>query len=244
MGSWKWSQASTHWYCAASDFPLQTSHFRLRLPFPLPLRTSDFTLPHFRLQTSDFKLSSERHSKADLRLSTRRDRIADAAERRQRRLAVGLAGKRAQLGDAEIGAVEDVEHFDAKLDLRRCSERCPSAVLAEGEVERAQVGSDEIAATGVAERACRLENKRRRIEPLCRRSIDRLVGVVAWRVTGAVLTDSRARETGSIATANGSRSRTQSAAGRSASSRCPTPASLRRARGPLARRFARTEDPN
>jgi hypothetical protein len=40
-----------------SRFPLPASHFPLPTYFELLLSTSDFTLPHFKLQTSDFKLS-------------------------------------------------------------------------------------------------------------------------------------------------------------------------------------------
>ena len=69
------------------------------------------------------------HPHAELRLPRRRNRIRDAAERRQRRLAIGLAGERAQLGDAEIGAVEDVEHLEAELQAADVAERGPARVL-------------------------------------------------------------------------------------------------------------------
>ena len=53
---------------------------------------------------------------AELDLARRRHGLTDAPERRQRRLAVREAGEGLQARDAEVGAVEEIEHFEHRLN--------------------------------------------------------------------------------------------------------------------------------
>ncbi len=172
------------------DAPLPTSHFTLTSHFHFD--TSDFPLPHFRLPTSDFTLS-ERNSKAQLRLPARRHRIADAAERRERRLAVGLAGERAQLGTPKLARLRMLK-TSTGTRARVCGPSAahrPLLLNARSTVRR--FGPDEVAAAGVAERALpaaartprdRTTDRACRSPPRRRRSRARSSGR-SWPIAGA-----------------------------------------------------------
>ena len=218
-----------------------TSRFRLTSSFYFALQTSHFLTSDFKRQTSNFQNTILRLTcvcRADVMVLLMRPNVASGASP-----SAWPANARSS-GDAEIGAVEQVEHLEAQLDAG-VARRARSTVLlllnARSSVRRfGPVKSPRPVLPNVPGR---LQDERRGIEPLLRRPVDRAVRVVARRVAWPVLTDARARATDSTASAIGSRSRTPSAAVRCASSRCRTPASRRRAHAPRALRSSRTAAP-
>ena len=103
-----------------------------RAPSPEPRTTElpSYRLPSYRAtqlpnyRTTDLK----HHPHADLRLPRRRHGVR-MRPKSPAALAVGRAGERDQLGDAEVGAVEQVEHLDAEFEASVAAERRPAAVL-------------------------------------------------------------------------------------------------------------------
>src|ERR687889_479395 len=95
------------------------------------------------LFTIDHLLESESH--AELYLARGGRGRADAAERRERRLAVH-AREDEQARDGEVRAVEKIESLHAELEARRVAEAREAYALERGQIEGAQVRADERAA--------------------------------------------------------------------------------------------------
>src|SRR5688572_10156644 len=133
----------------------------------------------------------EDHLGSELNLPARRDGRRDPAEGGKGRLAVGRAGE-CNLGrGAEVRAVQQVECLDAELDAGAGGESGEGGALRERDVERSQIRTGEVAASGVPERTRGLQDERGRIEPLLGSAEHRVVGTKAGRVARAVLSDPR-----------------------------------------------------
>src|SRR5262245_14413286 len=134
--------------------------------------------------------SLESHTHSQLNLSRRSHRIPYAAEVAHRRFPIRRASEGDESGNAEIGAVEEIEHLHAHFDAAAVAGREPM-LFGERQIDGPQIGSGQISAAGVAERPGRLQHERLRTEPLSGIADDGAFAVEPGRVARPIAADSR-----------------------------------------------------